>query len=90
VHLAFLGTSGAVPSLRRDTTSLVFVGASDAVLVDCGGSPIQKLLLAAVDPATLAHVVITHVHADHAYGLPALVQGLRLLGRRAPLTVSCR
>jgi len=90
VHFAFLGTSGALPSLRRDTTSLVFVGASDAVLVDCGGSPIQKLLLAAVDPATLAHVVITHIHADHAYGLPALVQGLRLLGRRAPLTVSCR
>ena len=90
MHLAFLGTSAALPSLRRDTTSLVFVGASDAVLVDCGGSPIQKLLLAAVDPATLAHVVITHVHADHAYGLPALVQGLRLLGRRAPLTVSCR
>jgi ribonuclease Z len=90
VHFAFLGTSGALPSLRRDTTSLVFVGRDESILVDCGGSPIQKLLLAAVDPATLAHVVITHIHADHAYGLPALIQGLKVLERRAPLTVSCR
>ena len=90
MHFAFLGTSGAVPSLRRDTTSLVFVGRQEAVLVDCGGSPLQKLALAAVDPSTLAHVVITHIHADHAYGLPALVQSLILLKRTEPLTVSCR
>ena len=90
MHFAFLGTSSALPSPRRDNTSMVFVGRSDAVLVDCGGSPLQKLLLAAVDPATLVHVVITHLHVDHAYGLPALVQSLILTRREAPLTVSCR
>jgi ribonuclease Z len=79
VHFAFLGTSSALPSPRRDNTAMVFVGRSDSVLVDCGGSPLQKLLLAAVDPATLAHVVIT-----------ALVQSLILTRREAPLTVSCR
>jgi ribonuclease Z len=90
MHFAFLGTGAAVPSLRRDTTSLVFVGSGDAVLVDCGGSPIQKLALAAVDPGTLSHVVITHIHPDHAYGLPSLVQSLLLLGRREPLAIACR
>ena len=50
MHFAFLGTSGAVPSLGRDNTSIVFVGPGGAVLLDCGGSPIQKLMLAAVDP----------------------------------------
>ncbi|MCI0546479.1 MAG: MBL fold metallo-hydrolase [Candidatus Rokubacteria bacterium] len=90
MHFAFLGTSGALASLRRDSTSLVFVGAAESVLVDCGGSPLQKLLLAAVDPASLARVVITHIHPDHAYGLPSLLQNLRLLGRGAPLPISCR
>jgi ribonuclease Z len=90
VHFAFLGTSGAVPSLSRDTTSLVFAGAGDLVLVDCGGSPVQKLLLAGLDPRDLSLVVITHLHPDHAYGLPALVQNLILLGRRAPLPIACR
>ena len=90
MHFAFLGTSGAVASMRRDTTALVFVGREESVLVDCGGSPVQRLRLAGVDPATLAHVVITHIHPDHAYGLPSLVQNLFLLKRAAPLTVSCR
>jgi ribonuclease Z len=90
VHFAFLGTSGAVASMRRDTTALVFVGREESVLVDCGGSPVQRLRLAGVDPATLAHVVITHIHPDHAYGLPSLVQNLYLMKRTAPLTVSCR
>ena len=89
-HFAFLGTSGAVPSPARDTTSLVFVGPEGAVLVDCGGSPVQKLRLARVNPLDVAYVVVTHLHPDHAYGLPALVQNLILLGRRTPLVVRCR
>ena len=89
MHFAFLGTSGAVPSLRRDNTSLVFADGDDAILLDVGGSPVQKLLLAAVDPLGLAHVVVTHLHVDHAYGLPSLLRNLQLLGRQAPLTVWC-
>ena len=90
MHFVFLGSSGAIPGRDRDTTSLVFVGESDAVLVDCGGSPAQKLLLAGVDPLALSRVVITHIHPDHAYGLPSLVQTLFLLGRQATLHLACR
>lgn len=90
MHFVFLGSAGAIPGRDRDTTSLVFVGESDAVLVDCGGSPAQRLLLAGVDPLALSRVVITHIHPDHAYGLPSLVQTLFLLGRQAPLRLACR
>jgi ribonuclease Z len=90
VHFTFLGSSGAVPARERDTTSIVFVGDGDAVLVDCGGSPMQKLLLAEVAPDALRRVVITHIHADHVYGLPSLVETLYLLGRKAPLRLACR
>jgi ribonuclease Z len=90
VHFVFLGSSGAIPGRNRDTTSLVFVGPRDAVLVDCGGSPAQKLMLAGTDPRALSRVVITHIHPDHAYGLPSLVQTLFLLGRTTPLHLACR
>jgi ribonuclease Z len=87
---AFLGTAGAVPTVQRDTTSIVFAASEGAVLIDCGGSPVQRLRRVGVDPLDLSHVVITHIHPDHAYGLPALVQGLMLLERQAPLMVVSR
>ena len=90
MHFVFLGSSGAIPGRNRDTTSIAFVGERDAVLVDCGGSPAQKLMRAGTDPRALSRVVITHIHPDHAYGLPSLVQTLFLLGRTAPLHLACR
>jgi ribonuclease Z len=89
-HFTFLGTSGAIPGPERDTTSLAFVGPAEVVLVDVGGSPLRRLSAAGIDPLSLTQVVVTHTHPDHAYGLPALVQGLILLGRRAPLPLYCR
>lgn len=90
MHFVFLGSSGALPGRNRDTTSLVFVGPRDAVLVDCGGSPAQKLMLAGTDALALSRVVITHIHPDHVYGLPSLVETLFLLGRKTPLHLACR
>jgi ribonuclease Z len=87
---AFLGTSGAIPSLERDTTSLAFAAGGAAVLVDCGGSPVARLRRARIEPLALSHIVVTHIHPDHAYGLPALVQSLVLLGRREALEIVCR
>jgi ribonuclease Z len=59
-------------------------------LLDVGGSPVQKLRRLGVDPVALSAVVVTHTHPDHVYGLPALVQCLLILGRRAPLPIHCR
>src|SRR5437867_3485368 len=72
--VAFLGSAGAIASRSRDTTSLVVVASEGAVLVDGGGSPVQKLRRARVDPLALAYAIVTPLHADPAYGLPALVQ----------------
>lgn len=89
LRFAFLGSSAALPSAVRDTTSLLFDAPGSTVLVDCGGSPVQRLQRLGVDPGGLTRVLVTHLHADHAYGLPSLVQGLVLLGRREPLEILC-
>lgn len=90
MHFVFLGTSGAIPSATRDTTSLAFVGHSEVLVVDVGGSPTRKLAAAGIDVRRVTHVLITHVHPDHAYGLPALIQNLILIGRTASLPIFCR
>jgi ribonuclease Z len=89
-RFTFLGTAGALASAARDNTSLVVEGGEAAVLLDCGGSTVHRLRRLGVDPLALTHVVVTHLHADHSFGLPSLVAQLAMLERRAPLTVVCR
>ena len=83
----FLGTAGAAPSAERDNTSLLFYTAAEALLVDCAGSPLHKILRGGVDAKRLRWVIITHAHVDHIYGLPSLIHSLWLTGRQAPLTL---
>ena len=83
----FFGTSGAIPSPDRDNTALAFYAADEVVLVDCSGSPYQKLLRAGLDPMRVSSLIVTHRHVDHVYGIPSLAHTLGLAGRRAPLSV---
>ena len=87
VELVVLGSSASVPDAEHDTVSLVLRGADWAVLVECGGSPIQRLAQLGVGLEDLRAVILSHRHPDHIYGLPALVQGLWIGGREAPLPV---
>ena len=83
----FFGSSGAIPSRDRDNTALAFYSKDEVVLVDCSGSPYQKVLRAGLDPMRVSSLIVTHRHVDHVYGLPSLVHNLGLAGRRAPLHV---
>ena len=89
-RFAFLGTSGALASAARENTAIVVQADEVVLLVDCGGSAVHRLRRLGIDPLLLTHVVVTHVHVDHAYGLPSLVRQLGLLGRRRPLAIVCR
>lgn len=89
-RFAFLGTSAAVASATRENTSIVVQAGDRALLMDCGGGVVHRLRRLGMDPLLLTHVIVTHLHVDHAYGLPSLVRQLDLLGRRAPLAVVCR
>lgn len=53
----------------------LIIGAERALLVDTGSSPAQgraiRRHVTALTDVPLAHVVVTHAHDDHAYGLAA-------------------
>jgi len=86
-RLILLGTAAAIPDAAHENTYMVLDGPHGAVMIDCAGSPIGRLELAGVDHVRLRAVVITHLHPDHSYGLPMLLMGLWLLGRREPLPI---
>lgn len=83
----FFGTSGAIPSRTRDNTALAFYSARETVLIDCSGSPYQRIVKAGLDPDSVAALIVTHRHVDHLYGLPSLAHNLGLAGRRKTLHV---
>ena len=83
----FFGTSAAIPSPDRDNTALAFYSPEEIVLVDCSGSPYQKLLKAELDPVRVSSLIVTHRHVDHVYGIPSLAHNMGLAGRRTTLHV---
>lgn len=84
-YLHLLGTGSAVSDRHRTTTMLAVENDHSAVLIDCGGDAVQRLLQAEVDLDKLDAVIITHKHPDHVAGFPLLLQRLWLAGRRRPL-----
>jgi ribonuclease BN (tRNA processing enzyme) len=67
--ITFLGTSASVPCKNRDNTSFVFQFKKQSFLIDCPGSPTQKLLKANYDYTKIKNIIITHHHPDHLYGI---------------------
>lgn len=80
--LIILGSGPALPDASRDNTYMVLQGRESAILIDCAGSPLHKLQAVGVNLDTLDSLIVTHHHPDHIYGVPALLLGLWLYGRR--------
>jgi len=88
-RFCILGTSASVPTKDRDNTSILFFSNDESILVDCGSAPFKKLDILGILPETLKHVIITHSHVDHMYGLPSLIQSLWHSGHQEQLTIHC-
>jgi len=85
--LIILGSAAAVPDQYHNNTYMLLQGVQDHILIDCAGSPLQVLQRLGVELGRLEHLILTHRHPDHIYGVPALILGLWLCGRARPLRV---
>jgi len=86
-ELIVLGSSASVPDADHDTVGLALRGSDWAILIECGGSPLQKLAQLGIGLEELEALILSHQHPDHIYGLPALVQGLWIGGREKSLPI---
>lgn len=77
-ELIILGTAGYRSTPDRDNASFVLRSGRGAVLVDVPGTPLRTLTAAGIDPLDIEAILVTHVHTDHIYGLPALIHSLML------------
>jgi ribonuclease Z len=56
-------------------------------LIDCGEGTQMHLLRNHIKISRLRHVLISHLHGDHYFGLIGLISTLHLFGRRYPLNI---
>ncbi|HNS72033.1 MAG TPA: ribonuclease Z [bacterium] len=87
IRLFFLGTGAAVPTLRRALPTLAIAFPAETVLCDCSEGTQQRLMAAGLSPARIRHILISHLHGDHIFGLPGLLTTQHLLDRREPMHI---
>lgn len=76
MKITFLGTSDAIPSPKRNHTSILLNFKEENILVDCGEGTQRQIYTARISPAKLTRLLITHWHGDHVLGIPGLLQTL--------------
>lgn len=87
LEILFLGTGASVPSRDRSTSCIAVRGGSDIILMDCGEGSQRQIMISPFSFMKIRAVLITHMHGDHVFGLPGLLQTMSLNGRKEPLTV---
>ncbi|MFH1308142.1 MAG: ribonuclease Z [archaeon] len=78
IPITFLGTAQAIPTAKRNHTSILLSYGSEKILVDCGEGTQRQFRKAKLNPCKLTRILITHWHGDHILGLPGLLQTLAL------------
>lgn len=84
-EVTVLGSNGAVPSAERHASSHFLRSETTDVLLDCAEGTQTQLQAAGLSMGRVELVLITHLHGDHYFGLPALITSLSLQGRMMPL-----
>jgi len=80
-EVTILGSSSALPTSQRNTTAQLINHAERFFLVDCGEGTQIQLRRFQVKFFRIDHVFISHLHGDHFFGLPGLLNTYNLLGR---------
>jgi len=76
INITFLGTSDAIPSIRRNHTSILLTFKDENILIDCGEGTQRQFKKAKINLLKITKLLITHWHGDHVLGIPGLLQTL--------------
>ena len=87
IPIIFLGTGQAIPTARRNHTSILLNYKNENILIDCGEGTQRQFRKAKINPCSITRILITHWHGDHVLGLPGLLQTLMLNGYNKNLQI---
>jgi len=86
MRVTFLGTSGAVPTVERNPSSLLVQREGERLLFDAGEGT-QRQMMRYGTGFAISHLFVTHLHGDHVLGIPGLLQTMDFNERDAGLCI---
>ncbi len=86
-EITILGSGAALPTSRRNPTSQYVNCNERHILIDCGEGTQMQIRRFGVRFQRIQHILISHLHGDHYFGLVGLISTMRLMGRDKDLTI---
>jgi len=83
--ITILGCGAATPTKRHRPTAQVVSIRDHLFLLDCGEGTQMQLRELGIKMQRISHILISHLHGDHFYGLIGLLSTYALLGRTKDL-----
>jgi len=89
ITLTFIGTGDAFGSGGRNNTCILVDAPGIRFAIDFGATSVNALKARGIDHNTIDAILLSHLHGDHAGGLPTLLMDAMLGTKRArPLTIA--
>lgn len=85
MRVTILGNNSALPAFGRHPSAQTVTVYGQVLLLDCGEGTQLQMQRYGVKWKNVNHIFISHLHGDHYFGLPGLINSMSLLGRTAPL-----
>lgn len=86
-QVRILGSGAALPTSLRNPSSQ-YISCNDRhILIDCGEGTQNQMRKYHVPIQKINHILISHLHGDHFFGLVGLLSSLHLLGRDKGITI---
>ena len=85
--LTILGCDSAIPTVDKQQTAQLLNINEHFFLIDCGENTQVQLRKYQLSFQRISHILISHLHGDHYYGLIGLITSMHLLGRNKGLHI---
>ncbi|MFZ1080749.1 MAG: ribonuclease Z [Candidatus Kryptoniota bacterium] len=87
MKIIILGSGSAFSGLTRFNSCCFVEAGKNKFLIDCGSDALRAIQKADVSLFSIEKIFITHLHADHCGGVPAVLTAMHVLGRKEPIEV---
>jgi ribonuclease Z len=88
-EVLILGSGAALPTSFRNPSSQYVNCNNRHILIDCAEGTQHQLRKHGVLFQKIEHILISHLHGDHFFGLVGLLSTMSLLGRKKKLFIYC-